>query len=151
MRATIAIAATLLPAPALAHWQYTQWGMTLDEVRSAAPIAVIDHVSPGLSHPGSAVRAATLHEASGLDLMAAFAFDGANRLNRVVIIPRHKRDCAALHGLLRRQYGPEERGSADRVAISASWHSHDDIDFVQIGSACTVEYRPVMQREKSGL
>jgi hypothetical protein len=160
-RSIVGLLAFVSASPSFAHWQYTRWGMTLDEVHAAAPGRVVDRDVPGASTPDSRIRAGTSYSASGLSFIAAFGFNSAGGLNRVTLGLVETSRCTDLLQSLRSVYGAPDRGSvvSSAVAYGATWRDEQGgnlVNFLRIGdaaqpSSCEVTYKPILSRTESGL
>jgi hypothetical protein len=146
----IAAAAAASAVPAGAHWQYTRWGMTPEQVQAA---------NPGLragedrdnSFEGSLVRLSGTYTEGGRSYLVRFGFDAANRLNTVFLEPRNLRDCRRIITELSSRHG---RGTIDtdipRIINIRTWHDSaggNQIQTYRIGEdrnpmTCSVRYHP---------
>ena len=144
---TIAIAAALAllttTSPALAYWQYAEWGMTQIQVTSAG------HGQPTACQPG---RAACIPGAAlaiddtqmlGLPCSVAFYFDAQGRLNRTVVIFKST-DFGMISGLLQGVHGPPI-SSQPGNSPSGVWRDTrrgSTITLTGAGPVVTMAYQP---------
>jgi hypothetical protein len=109
---------TFVSVTQVAHagWQYTQWGMTDDQVIAASQGAVLA-VPPktGFSN-GSSMRAEGLYVSSAGKFEANFIFDKDNRLIQVNLGQMDAVGCSNTRRLLTEKYGPAA-DSQPRLAI----------------------------------
>lgn len=138
---TIVLALTV--APASAHWQFTRWGMTPDQVIKASGGKAAwkqekDHQELEMDYPSGQFT-----------LSVSFVFDASNHLNSIQMT--NNADAMALMRELKGKYGkpaetdPDGSGytwytKEDRIAAS-----HVGSDFIIIG------YWPKVSRDASGL
>lgn len=133
VRAALAAALTLCATPAAAHWEYTRWGMTQQQVVAASRGAV--RALPAGER--RAVPAARMeYRASGefrsgtMRLTVAFAFDARNGGLVCVSARGDAAQGPALRARLERLFGaPQERGQ-DRATGTETlgWTRPDEID-----------------------
>jgi hypothetical protein len=145
--ALIAFAAA---APAQAHWQYTRWGMSPEEVLAARPglTAGIDREN---SVPGSLVRVSGAHREDDRDFIVRFGFDGANRLIAIDVEPKNLRDCRRTIEGVERRLGPGERDTyiPDLLDLR-TWQDRDQGNMVRLiligrmsrPGSCSIRYHP---------
>lgn len=138
-------ALALLSPPARADWQYTKWGMTLEEVLAAAGGRVYRLTEPKRDGE-EVIMAEGVHVAGDLRFMAQFSFlDG--KLNRVTLQyqTRDKQNCEDVSNALRARYGPPDQSEAFRLQRTMGWLNRDGnagILFRQITFVlCWVDYR----------
>lgn len=126
-------AALLAPGPAEAHWEYTRWGMSLQQVIAASRGAV-QALPAGERRAVPAARMeyrATGEFRSGaLRLTVAFAFDGRNGGLLCVSARGDAAQGPALRARLERLFGaPQERGRDPVTGLeSFGWARPDEID-----------------------
>jgi hypothetical protein len=129
----LAVAGACLARPAEAHWEFTRWGMTVQQV-VAASRGTVRALPPGERRPVPAARmeyrAAGEFRSGGLRLSVAFAFDGRNG-GLVCVSARGEADQAeALRARLERSFGaPQERGRDPTSGMTTlGWVRPDEID-----------------------
>lgn len=133
MRAALAFAGALVATPAAAHWEFTRWGMTQQQViaasrgtvralpareRRAVPDARIEYRASGEFRSG------------GLRLTVAFAFDLRNGGLVCVSARGDAAQGEALRARLERSFGqPAERGEDPATGtMSFAWLRPDEIN-----------------------
>lgn len=133
MRAALVAALTLCATPAAAHWEYTRWGMTQQQVVAASRGAV--RALPAAQR--RAVPAARMeYRASGefrsgsMRLTVAFAFDARNGGLVCVSARGDAAQGPALRARLERLFGPPQERAQDPVTGTESlgWTRPDEID-----------------------
>ncbi|MBR0679977.1 hypothetical protein GXW74_05725 [Roseomonas eburnea] len=126
-------AAALAPAPAAAHWEFTRWGMSLQQVVAASRGSVRAMPAEEQRRVPAArmeYRAAGEFRSGTLRLSVAFAFDGRNGGLVCVSARGDAAQGPALRARLMRLFGePQERGR-DPVTSTDSygWTQPDEID-----------------------
>lgn len=150
LRWTVALLALCGSAAASAHWQYTKWGMTPEQVAMAAPASFTRLSDPDLDSATSRTRLGTNYEAMGFTFAAFFQFDRATGgLDRVKLLLRGE-GCDELRFKLFNVYGEPDRRP---VLGSVRWRDEANgniVAFVPVGG-CWVEYFPAPPRGRSGL
>jgi len=126
-------AAALVPAPASAHWEFTRWGMSLQQVVAASRGAVRALPAEERRRMPSArmeYRAAGEFRSGTLRLSVAFAFDARNGGLVCVSARGDAAQGQALRARLMRQFGePQERGRDPATSTdSFGWTQPDEID-----------------------
>jgi hypothetical protein len=125
--------AGLPAAPAAAHWEYTRWGMTQQQVIAASRGAV-RALPAGERRPVPSARmeyrASGQFRTAGLQMTVAFAFDGRNGGLVCISARLEEGQADALRARIERQFGPpQERGQDPRTgARSYGWSRPDEID-----------------------
>lgn len=155
MRFAVSIALLFAAAPAHADWQYTRWGMTVNEVLAAGNGRVIRHDSPAMSDTVSQMRAVAKHSADGMSFTAFFGFGAESNLNQVMLVLNEGSRCLLLRDSLRSVYG-EGRLFDIRPGLvpGVKWRdeaSGNMIDFLTISRTCTVTYEPIRTTKETGL
>lgn len=132
-RAGLALLAGLAASPAAAHWEYTRWGMTQQQVIAASRGAV--RALPAAERrpvPNARMeyRASGQFRTAGLQLTVAFAFDGRNGGLVCVSARLEEAQADALRARLERQFGPPQERGQDPATGSRSygWSRPDEID-----------------------
>ncbi len=131
--AAVVVMAGLPASPAAAHWEYTRWGMTQQQVIAASRGAV-RALPVGERRPVPSARmeyrASGQFRTAGLQMTVAFAFDGRNGGLVCVSARVEEGQADALRARLERQFGPaQERGQDPGTgARSYGWSRPDEID-----------------------
>jgi len=145
-----AVAAVALSAPASAHWQYTRWGMSPEEVQAANPA-----LRPGIdrqnSFGGSLIRLSGSHREGGRDFIVQFGFDSENRLNTVFVEPADPRDCRHMVAAVEARLGRDTRDSfLSELVDERTWQdvaAGNLLHLIAIGDMpvpdhCSLRYHP---------
>lgn len=133
MRAGLTAALCLLATPAAAHWEYTRWGMTQQQVIAASRGAV--RALPRAERryvPAARIeyRASGEFRSGGLRLTVAFAFDARNGGLVCVSARGDPAQGAALRARIERGFGaaPERGSDPTTGAESLVWTRPDEIN-----------------------
>jgi hypothetical protein len=154
----LALAAT----PAHADWQYTRWGMSVDEIKQAShgaagPLVPDDarYVRPSESRfsdvrfPFHALLAAP-YTSGRFDFRALFYFDDAGKLSCVELHARG--DGRAILAELEAKYGAPIKTYHDAISDIVTWQDETNrIMVTRIGDLADVNYRPRTTAENKGL
>lgn len=132
MRAALAIAFCCLATPAAAHWEYTRWGMTQQQVVAASRGAVRALPSQERRRVPAArmeYRASGEFRSGPLRLTVAFAFDNRNGGLVCVSARGEASQAEALRGRIERSFGaPASRGLDPATGTeSFAWSQPDEI------------------------
>jgi hypothetical protein len=129
----LAVALACLSDPARAHWEYSRWGMTQQQVVSASRGAV--RILPPAERrpvPNARMeyRAAGTFRSGTLRLTVAFAFDARNGGLVCVSAQAEAAQADALRARMERLFGaPQERGQeAASGTTTLGWTRPDEID-----------------------
>lgn len=152
------IAVAFAASPAYADWQYTRWGMGVGEIQAAAGAELLsDWDFSRYSTDRSETRAATIYTAGDREYIAMFGFDGSG-LNTVTLHPRESHQCQEIFHDLRPVYGEPIPAPRIRLTHLSRWRDEgagNEIYFLAIGglraAECTIEYRPLLTRDETGL
>ena len=140
--ATSALACSALPAAA--DWQYTQWGMTPNEVRAASNDVAHPNLDRALDAEDLRAVLTAPYQGAAIPFTAVFLFDPENKLQAVTLNPVGGIACPVIVQALNANHGAPE-GMADMVkAKTLRW---DDIAndnlvvYVDLGQGnCTIQY-----------
>ena len=141
----------LISTPAVAHWQWTSWGMTPSQVVASAPAKIAPYSDPKLDTNDLKSRLVTTHHAMGFDFSVAMLFDSKTQgLAQIRLLLRDSdgSQCSALEGELTRVYGPPET-----VATMGfrRWRNHEDLISLRPLGGCWLVYEPIPSNQDSGL
>lgn len=141
-------------APAMADWDYTQWGMTAAEVKAASEGVAQDNTDRSLDADGLKAELVAPFQGETLAFKAVFLFDDAHRLRYVSLGSEGQAACAATMQHLAMRYGTPE-GVADMVdARTMRWDDVTDdnlVDFLDLGQGhCSVQFSKLPATRPSG-
>lgn len=131
-------------APASAHWQYTRWGMTPDQVIAASKNKA--HIASDPAMHGTDEARNLLdgkYQSQGLDFDINFLFDGDNKLSHVNLHLVTPADCPVLQGRLSNIYGPAKTSATPIINLAKWWDKqHGNVlVLMQIGDqSCKLDY-----------
>lgn len=156
MRWTVCIAflvSTLATTAASAHWQYTKWGMSPEEVVSAAEGRVrLSAGAPDQQVKGLKIGAEGSYSVGSLNLPATFYFD-AKGLQVVDLKAENEATCRALDSRLRGEYGVPF-ASESSFFVKLVWKDQERgnrLEYLQAGDACWLKYTPLATPASSDL
>ena len=138
--AILAILVAAWPRPGLCDWEYTRWGMTIEQVKSASVGDATDNPSPeDESTVGEEASLIGRFSADGFDYKVYFMFE--RRTKRLAGVSLHLLDQAkgqALYDYLVKKYGRPYSRLNTRMARIARWidrEHHDNIAWSALGPA----------------
>jgi hypothetical protein len=146
------LAIALVPTYAQAGWQYTQWGMTAEEIVAASKGAA--HPASGKAKPDKLGATLIYHlldadyVGSGYEFAVNFWFDENRRLATVTLKLKNPADCASLHGTLSGIYGPPVNERYPRWWDSSNGNVVLLTDIAP--TLCDLSYRPYVKPGKTG-
>ena len=146
--AASALAASVLAGsvvPACADWQYTQWGMTPDQVTAASSAAAQPNPDRKLDADGGLKAALTApYQGAAIPFTAVFLFDAQNRLQVVNLNPVGGIACPVIVQALVVNHGAPENHADPLQAKALRWHDGDNDNLVVYadlgGGNCTIQY-----------
>lgn len=142
----------LFPATAHANWQWTQWGMTGEEVRAAAPTKVVpttpeERSANSMSDGSQIALLSGRYSAGDFKFIVYFLFND-NGLKCVSLKLADPSKSPALLSALIAKYG-EGKDLTDQYMIGRRWTADDQVTYIQLGDSLTnVRY---CSRDASGL
>ena len=142
---TLAIGASgCLATPAAADWQYTQWGMTADEVQAASEGVARPNLDRTFDAGGLKAELTAPYQGEQVLFTAVFLFDETEKLRVVTLKPAGEAACPAIVHMLRSSHGmPEGRADLGH-ARALHWDDTDNdnlIVYADLGhSDCTIQY-----------
>ena len=126
-------ATMILASPAAAGWQWTEWGMPLEQVASAAPEAAVADNS-------------FRFVGGGIEFVATMFADNGG-LSRVVLVPVELGQCQAVQDALRQAYGRSDTGKD-------AWRDEPHQTYVRLVDMsytdCSVVYEPIRRGGQQG-
>jgi len=147
---------SLSPAALWADWQYTRWGMKPEEViQASGKIAIVEPNTTAHSTETATALLTAPYTTGRFNFDVKFLFNKkTSLLARVYLSLLDPNLCAELHGALYSRYGkPESQNSA--IMESSNWRdvqNNNGIALIKIGNrSCSVQYWPLIDKEKSGL
>lgn len=142
----VAAASMILGSSAAsAGWQWTDWGMTEAQVRSASGGAAVPNANRGEDAGDIRASLAAPFRAAGISTTAYFGFLPDSTLTLVRLVPTQSSDCSSLLGLLKNAYGiPEEVSDGEYLDITR-WRDELNGNIVLfmtvVEDDCSVQYR----------
>ncbi|MGO4686197.1 hypothetical protein [Hyphomicrobium sp. 2TAF46] len=147
----LAAAIAVCSQPVAAHWQYTRWGMTPDQVISASKNTA--HIASDPAMHGTAEARNLLdgkYRSQGFDFDINFLFDTSNKLSHVSLQLVTPADCPVLQGKLSNIYGSPKTSVTPIINLAKWWDKpHGNVlVLMQIGDdSCKLQY---MKYEEAG-
>ena len=140
---------------ALADWQYTKWGMTVDEVIAASGGKAIEFTDSRHDTDNERLMAIAPYVAGDFHFEARFNFDKKNNHLRGVTLHLKAGNPHFLYAALVNRYGQpisDEESSVTRVARWLDRENNNNVVWFMIGSDyTTVEYRALIGESEEAL
>ena len=129
--------------PALAHWEWTTWGMTPDEVIAASDgTATAAEPDPSKSLGGFDLRAEGSWSKNGFSYTAGYYFDAAGGLSFVALTLTEPARCGELRAALAEDLGPPQHS----VKVADRWTEKDDA--ISVNDAALIEVCRLVYEKK---
>ena len=146
MKGLFSSAIVMAATPALADWQFTRWGMTIEEVIVGAGGKTTINEDRSKDTSEELVSLLRIdHTSGGFDFVAFLEFDRNKTLARVSLEPKSSDTCGKLPFALSSTYGPPQTKSGNAVSeVLKWWHAETGnvVTFFQIGADCWLIYSP---------
>lgn len=158
---TLLLCALLAPIAALADWQWTRWGMKVDEVIAASNASVAPFERAEQPNSRSLLLAKGKYSALDVEFDANFYFDRNDK--GLVLVELMAREatfskCLKLKSALGDVYGkPDETGRVAIIRLQTSmWRDTEKRNRVLLAvtespDSCSLQYSPLVDRAKSGV
>ena len=152
--AVVAVVTMAAATPARANWQYTQWGMSPDQVKLASDGTARDNGDRKLDADGVKATLTAPYEGAALPFTAVFLFDARDRLEYVTLNPIGQISCPVVLQALSANHGTPT-GTDDMV--HASTRRWDDVEndnlvvFLDLGQGnCSIQYSKLPNTQPRG-
>lgn len=131
-------------SPALAGWEYTQWGMSAKEVAAASngAVSILETPVPGAN---MLIEAEGMYWLEGKYVPARFFFD-EDRLQMVRLKMTGDPACWSVRRSLESEYGRPFSDTPTPVMSVTKWHNQDQgdtIEFSGLGDVCYIKYASI--------
>jgi hypothetical protein len=142
--------------PKTGGWQYTRWGMTVDEAIKASN-GQLQPCNPQACDKNSlasmSARAFGPYQSGELKFTAFLLFDDAGRLERVHLSPSADTDIGSIVGALESKYGEASDHSKDELLETWKWLTPTDAVSVVtgMGLGTVVNYWPRLDASSKGM
>jgi len=140
----LAIVAIVLPSTAAAHWEYSQWLMTPDQVVAASSgkaVAQPRNYGDDIGLQQFLVRGE--HKAGGRAYDIQFYFKKGGTLTLVRTLLKDKTQCDALKAELVKRHGPRSPSGQYFWIDQKAGNSVQFDDGRQFGDTCYIHYAPL--------
>ncbi len=152
---TVSLIAAFAAVPADAHWQYTQWGMSKEQVVSASKGTAHSPSTPDIYNNNFLHLLSSTYKTKDLTFSVSFLFDQSKKLVRVKLEPQDTSKCASLEAYLSNSYGPAyftERMSTD---TTLKWRDEKNKNIIMyfklpMLNTCSVSYDPIISAGSKG-
>lgn len=153
-----ALALFTTATPAVAGWQWTDWGMTRAQVEKAASAHSVVLSEAKNSRPDQ-VELNTPYATLGLQFLARLIFNEYGTLIEVVLVQNDVAQCPVLENLVKSSYGVPYDSYAGMGTDTWSWRdekSKNDVMFRLIGMPgsrrwCDIQYSKLASAHDLGL
>jgi|SRR5712692_11509112 len=146
------LSSAVVTGSATADWQYTKWGMTLEQVVAASKGTATANSDRTLDAEGFKAKLVAPYQSEGFTFRAAFMFGPDNKLG-VVQLGLQNGSCLKLIGALTNAYGPQQSKSRSSVLNLDRWWDQkhgNDVAYAEVGASCWIQCRPLSTPGKPG-
>ena len=152
----VTAAAALFGSAAQADWQYTRWGMTMDEVVVASKGRATRPKKPNTVEDGSILNLLSApYTANRLKFKAEFWFaEEDRRLSSVRLSLIKISQCPDMRGALTNVYGPAEKSKTSLGEFLRWWDRDNGNDILLMDypdAICSLNYKPIKKPGTGGL
>lgn len=145
----------LISNAGLADWQYTKWGMTVDEVIIASDGKAKEFVDSGRDSDTARTLATAPYIAGDFLFEANFMFDRKTQQLRHVKLTLKKGNGRSLYAALVNRYGKPVSEHETAVLPSARWldqENNNSVNWLMIGESHTsIDYSAMIGKSEKGL
>ena len=139
----------------LADWQYTKWGMKVDEVIIASDGKAKEFVDSGRDSDTARTLATAPYVAGDFLFEANFMFDRKTQKLRHVKLTLKKDNGGSLYAALVNRYGKPVSELETAVLRSARWldrENNNNVNWLMIGESHTsIDYSAMIAKSEKGL
>ena len=129
---------------AKADWEYTKWGMTLQQVVSASKNLARESSDRRPDSAGNVTKLVAPYKSGKFSFEARFEFDAADRLSAVTLFLTDKWLCDELQVSVETAYGPVQGGTSTSLYIIENWQDQKNKNSVTFTalyrSDCYIHY-----------
>lgn len=130
--------------PAAADWQYTQWGMTPDQVTAASSQAAQPNPDRKLDADGLTAALTAPYQGAAIPFKAVFLFDPSNKLQVVTLHPVGGIACPVIVQALAANHGAPENHADLLKSKTLRWDDADNdnlVVYADLGAGdCSIQY-----------
>jgi hypothetical protein len=132
---------------AKADWEYTKWGMNLQQVVSASKNLARESPDRRPDSDGNVTKLVAPYQSEKFSFEARFEFDAADRLSGVTLFLTDKSLCDQLQESVETTYGPVQGGTSTSLYIIENWQDQKNKNNVSY----TALYRSICYVHYSGI
>jgi hypothetical protein len=159
MKLGLVLLALCFASTAHADWQYTKWGMTVDEVVAASGGKAVPNTDNvfNMDDPNLATKLSTPYAVDTVEFAAHFLFDPQGKLGLVHLRPIDAQNCFRLKSELANKYGRPSNITDLGVVRNTYWRDTESsnlVQFVEVKSrqgSCMLKYGPLKSTMSRGL
>ncbi|MBO1022836.1 hypothetical protein IPV08_23025 [Methylobacterium sp. SD274] len=139
-----------------ADWQYTRWGMTVDEVNEASGKSLTTYRDDSEAKSNNQSLLIGGYKSDDIHFNTYFRFGKTSKLLETIILKAAPKLCGRVESRLIQTYGkPFKTDNIDKVLVSHQWFdraNNNKVDFIAHTGRCDVSYEPLpMPGAKGGL
>ncbi len=149
---SVAIFGTITPA--LADWQYTQWGMSAAQVETASKGTAVVNKDRSLDAADLTAGLTAFFRGDKRPFTAVFLFDAVGKLSVVTLNPTDRISCDPIHSSLAAHYGTPVSTDQHKFGQTAQWNDVDGdnvVIFLDLGQGnCSIQYSSLPPTHQDG-
>ena len=156
MKATFVVATVVLgiETPALADWQYTQWGMSPAEVQAASNGTAVANQDRRLDADDLTAGLTAFYRGDKRPFTAVFLFDTGGKLSAVNLNPTDRISCDPIRQSLADHYGKPASVDQHGFGQTARWNDVEGdnaVVFLDLGQGnCSIQYSSLPPTHQDG-
>ena len=152
--AALGVAVVGMATPALADWQYTQWGMSPAEVQTASNGTAVVNKDRTLDASDLTASLTAFFRGDKRPFTAVFLFDAAGRLSAVTLNPSDRISCDPIRKSLGEHYGTPASIDQLKFGQTARWNDVEGdnvVVFLDLGQGnCSIQYSSLPPTHQDG-
>ncbi len=140
----LVVAVLRMTTPAWADWQYTQWGMSPEEVQSASNGTALVNQDRKLDTTDLKAGLTAFYRGDKRPFTAVFLFDATGKLAAVTLNPTDRISCDSIDQSLDAHYGAPASLDRQKFGQTVRWNDVEGdnaVVFLDLGMGnCSIQY-----------
>ena len=150
----VVVVAIWTVTPALADWQYTQWGMSPMAVQAASNGTAVVNQDRTLDAADLKAGLTAFYRGDKRPFTAVFLFDTAGKLATVTLNPTDRISCDPIRQSLDAHYGTPASVDQQKYGQTARWNDVEGdnvVVFLDLGQGnCSIQYSALPPTHQDG-
>ena len=150
----LVVAAFGVATPALADWQYTQWGMSPADVQTASNGTAVVNQDRSLDAADLTAGLTAFYRGDKRPFTAVFLFDATGKLSAVTLNPTDRISCVPIRQSLGERYGAPASVDQHAYGQTARWNDIEGdnvVVYLDLGEGnCSIQYSSLPPTHQDG-